>query len=412
MKRILQLERVLRAALFVLLLSVVGMTKAQAQSFTVGVLNYTLNGIGATVTGHVDGMLANGVLVIPTTVTYEGTTYSVTSIGRRAFAHCSGLKGTLTIPNSVTTINEYAFAYCSGFRGNLIIPNSVISIGYHAFRNCSGLIGDLNIPNSVTSIGEGAFCYCTGLSSIEIPNSVTYLGAFPFSSCIGLEQIIVDSGNTVYDSRENCNAIIKTSTNELVVGNKNTIIPNSVTSIGNNAFLGCNGLISIGIPNSVTTINKGAFINCENLISVIALAETPPVLGANVFSNTLLSSIAVYVPCGSEETYQSVEGWNEFSNITGMCSPGTIIASANPVEGGSITGAGTYESGTSCTVTATSNEGYTFMYWTEDDEVVSYRAEYSFSFICAVYAVTHGGQRFGGAVVKTVVSRAGDKMAP
>lgn len=134
----------------------------------------------------------------------------------------------------------------------------------------------LSLPNTITLdnvqypisyIGE-AFAGWTGLVSIEIPNSVIRIGGFGFSDCIGLEHITVRSGNPVFDSRENCNAIILTNTNELVSGCKNTIIPNSVTSIGEWAFHGCMGLSSISIPNSVTIIGDYAFYKCTELASI------------------------------------------------------------------------------------------------------------------------------------------------
>ena len=114
--------------LFFVLLSAVGMTNAFA--FTVGKLNYSVNsdGVSVTVTGHVNGTAATGTLTIPETVTYNGLTYSVTSIGYSAFYNCSGLTGNLVIPNSVTTIGKFAFSFCSGFTGNLVISNSVTTI--------------------------------------------------------------------------------------------------------------------------------------------------------------------------------------------------------------------------------------------------------------------------------------------
>ena len=188
---------------------------------------------------------------------------SVTSIGNSAFYGCTGLTGSLTIPNSVTSIGGSAFSGCSGLTGSLAIPNSVTSIGIQAFYGCSGLTGSLTIPNSVTTIGWGAFSRCSGLTgSLTIPNSVMSIGENPFIGCGGFTNIIVETGNKYYDSRNNCNAIINTSNNELVSGFKNTIIPNSVTSIGYSAFCGCSGLTSITIPNSVTSIGYSAFENC------------------------------------------------------------------------------------------------------------------------------------------------------
>ena len=186
----------------------------------------------------------SGELEIPSTVyhNYTGTTYRVTAIGTSTFYGCQGLTSVI-IPNSVTAIDDAAFDYCHGLT-SVTIPNSVTSIGCIAFRGCSGLTS-VTIPNSVTSIEGNAFWRCSSLTSI-----------------------IVDDGNTVYDSRENCNAIIETASNTLITGCQNTIIPKSVTAIGDDAFCGCTGLTSIDIPNSVTSMGEGVFAGCSSLTSV------------------------------------------------------------------------------------------------------------------------------------------------
>ena len=144
---------------------------------------------------------------------------------------------------------------------------SVTSIGNYAFSGCSGLTSVI-IPSSVTSIGEDAFLGCSSLTSVIIPNSVTSIGRSAFQGCSSLTSIVVESGNPVYDSRENCNAIIETSSNELIVGCKNTFIPNSVATIGNSAFESCSSMTSIRIPNSVMSIDSYAFHGCRSLTSI------------------------------------------------------------------------------------------------------------------------------------------------
>ena len=155
--------------------------------------------------------------------------------------------------------------------------------------------GSISIPEhvtyggatySVTSLEGQCFAGCTGLTSITIPNSVTSLGSGCFVSCERLESIEVESGNTVYDSRENCNAIIETSSNTMIAGCKNTTIPNSVTSLGNRCFFGCTGLTSVTIPNSVTSLGGSCFSGCTGLTS-ITIPNSVTSLGGGCFYNCI-----------------------------------------------------------------------------------------------------------------------------
>lgn len=173
---------------------------------------------------------------------------------------------TTVIPNGITNIVDFAFRNCSNL-SSINIPNSVKSIGRYAFSGCTNLTS-IMIPNGVVTIEGYAFYGCANLTSIFIPNSVTAIGRSAFSFCPKIGTIDIEDDNPSYDSREDCNAIIETLTNKLVTGCKNTIIPNSVTSIGDNAFWGCTSLVSIVIPNSVTTIGDYAFANCSGLTSI------------------------------------------------------------------------------------------------------------------------------------------------
>jgi len=262
-----------------LLLALLVPATAAAYDFEVDGMYYKYLGDEGTVEVTRSPASYTGDVTIPDAVTYNDSTYTVTAIGDSAFFTCIGLTS-VTIGGSVTTIGKYAF------------------------WDCTSLMA-INIPNSVTTLGVEAFSYCTGLTSVTIPDSVTSIGIGAFLKCYRLTSIIVASGNTAYDSRDNCNAIIETASNTLIAGCRNTVIPNtitaigdyafglitgldyvdipnSVTSIGNGAFIGCSGLTRVTIPNSVTTIGNRAFYQCMDLTSA-TIGNSVTTIGNSAF---------------------------------------------------------------------------------------------------------------------------------
>lgn len=327
----------------------------------------------------------SGSITIPETITKDGVSYNVTSIGYDAFYGCTDLTSitlhdgisniggsafmnctgltSISIPNAITSIEPETFRNCRGLT-SILIPKGVTSIGNYAFYDChnlrvvincssldiqrgqengwiaayartvinnvDGVVDDLvftenngqyylsaylggdsvlnlpenykgrgygigesvfkaclgltsiTIPDGVTSIGNSAFSGCSGLTSITLPNSLMSIGTNAFSGCYGLTSIVVAQDNPKYDSRNNSNAIIETASNTLLYGCKNTIIPNGVTSIGEDAFYACSGLTSITIPNSVTSIGEEAFRDCYDLTSV-TLSDNVKSLGDYAF---------------------------------------------------------------------------------------------------------------------------------
>ena len=320
MKKVFSHKRAFLSVLFILF-ALVGMAQT---TFTVGDLNYQVNpdGVSVTVTGHaLDYEHANGPLVIPESVNYERNDYAVTNIGNSAFLYYFYLTS-LTLPNSLVTIENSAFAYCSGFTGDLVIPNSVTTIEPSAFFTCYSFDGDLVIGNSVTTIGDYAFNSCDGLHGVlNIPSSVESIGTIVFRYC-NFSGMTVDPANPVFDSRDNCNAIIRTSTNELITGCVNTVIPNTVTSIGEDAFCGLRGIYSIHIPESVTNIGAGAFAFCFDLTGDLTIPNSVETIGAGAF--TQCSGFNGTLTIGESVKFIGDYAFRQCSGFTGAVSLATV----------------------------------------------------------------------------------------
>lgn len=372
---------------FLILAILVGFaTRGLAYDFQSGNLLYTIISTDppcVSLDGHIDGQQAQGELVIPETVEFEGVTYTVNEIGYMAFDHClyltgdlvipetvtrignwafsaCGIPGTLTLPSSLTEIGKYvfctnrltgqlvlpnslqvigagAFEASEGFTGDLVIPESVTLICEDAFRLCSCFDGHLIIGGAVKSIGEGAFYQCSGFQGdLVIPESVEEIGQYAFFKCYGFD------GSLKLPTH-------LTAIEDMTFGwcsglTGSLVLPEDVTRIGWQAFASCGFTGDLVIPNSVVRIHEAAFATCTGfsdltiggaveridyiafagipLQSIKLHAETPPMLHYLTFNN-VPKDIPVYVPCNTIELYQNAEYWDEFTNFIEDCSLST-----------------------------------------------------------------------------------------
>ena len=192
----------------------------------------------------------------------------------------------VVLPEGIKTIGHESFKGCSNLN-SVVLPNSVTFIGRSAFYNCTSLV-NMNIPYSLVTLCEYSLD-CTKLEEIVIPSSTTDIrGTLQIPT---LRSIVVEEGNSVYDSRDNCNAIIKTESNILIQGCISTIIPSSVVSIGSRAFCRSN-IASISIPNSVTSIGVGAFSDCSNL-TTITLSSSLTEINQAAFQYTKITEVVM-----------------------------------------------------------------------------------------------------------------------
>ena len=283
------------------------------------------------------------------------------------------VSGTLTIPEkangyTVISIGSYAFRECKNLT-NVVLPVGITSIGNSSFSNCTGL-QYINFPEGLKSIGESCFHTCSSLREINIPASLTSIGYVAFASCGSVTSISVAEGNAVFDSRNNCNAILVTSTNQLFRGCRNTRIPDEVQSLANcsfsrcpissiqlpsnlisiggwafsgtgleivnipekvrsigwQAFEGCANLTMVSLPASLTFIDDYAFCNCPKLTNIRSFIQEPFNVPEHTFVNYKAgaynpSDATLTVPTGTKAKYEVTEGWNKFQNIVEVEAP-------------------------------------------------------------------------------------------
>ncbi len=281
---------------------------------------------------------------------------SVTTIDMGAFFECTGLTS-ITIPDSVTEIGTSTFSQCTGLT-SITLPKHLYSIGTWAFGGCTALTS-VTIPSGVTKIEEIAFKGCTGLTSITIQNPVPPFLEYGVFKNVNtkLIRLIVPKGSvnayrsdSVWNEFQIVEDTVNYSTERDVLFNKGKTelirypegksglykIPNSVTFIGNRAFVGCVGLKNVTIPNSVTTIGEYAFYGCTGLRSLTVKNPIPPQIPRSAFEEVDTSrlpvgdvgvkSVNLFVPKGSIDAYRSAGVWNDFESIEEIPDTGVWIA--------------------------------------------------------------------------------------
>ena len=246
--------------------------------------------------------LYTGDMVIPETVVYDGTEYTVTAIGKLAFQG-----------SSITSIS---------------LPSTLKVIADMAFHSCVYL-KEISLPEGLEEIGAYAF-EGSGLCSVTIPSTVSRIGSIPFNQCgflvkienghlwaQGLHYVEVAEGNPYYDSREGCNAIIETATNKLIQGTNNTVVPDGVEVIADSAFYCCKRITELRLPASIKEFGVRCFWNCQDLRTIYNFNPEPIEVRWPLFllrSEWALDA-TLYVPKGSKEAYESVLPWGEFEEI-------------------------------------------------------------------------------------------------
>ena len=309
----------------------------------------------------------SGDVIIPSTVTYNGYTYTVKGIGSHAFDGCNELTS-VSIPNTISSIGEHAFHGCSALL-SINIPNTVTSIGAYAFSGCTNLpsvvipnsvttipqglfsgctsLSSVTIPSSITSIGNSAFYHCYNLTSVTIPNSVSTIGTWAFSHC-GMISVTVHANITYvdYGAFENIptvyyygvaldcpwgalskngyieDSLVYTSpSKDTLVGASRQItmanIPNTVNFIGPSAFEYCSNLTSVNIPNGVETIGNYTFRDCSSLISITIPESVTSIHRTSFWGCSGITTVFFYADsCSLDACNDGIFGETNLSTIT------------------------------------------------------------------------------------------------
>ena len=336
-------------------------SSASAYDFMKDGIAYNINSDRKSVTVTTGGSLKSGPLTIPSFVTNNGTTYEVTIIGSDAFSRCTGLTGSLTIPNTVKEIGLAAFRGCSGFTGPLVLSSSLTSISENAFYGCTGFTGTLDIPSTVTFIGRHAFYACRGFDgSLIIPNSVKRILYEAFKGCSGIKELFYNAENADNEGyalqlnsanferlvigdgvKRIPGSIFRGLTGSLTMGNSVEFIgryafadcsfggslklPDTLTEISDYAFSNCSGFTgSLAIPDAVTIIGKSAFAGCTGLEGALTLGCALMSIGESAFSGCSALSGSLVIPDSTTDIGKNA--FNGCSGFTGSLTIGNAVA--------------------------------------------------------------------------------------
>ncbi|MBE6189804.1 MAG: hypothetical protein E7145_02545 [Rikenellaceae bacterium] len=287
--------------------------------------------------------MLSGALIIPNDVTEIGELafassnisslklpYGLKSIGNEAFSNCASLAGELSLPETLESLGHHCFFYCGMLSGHLTIPPKITEIPSGCFSNCSGLTG-LTLPEGVKNFGTDAFSYCKSMTGIlDLPQSVHTIQYGAFWHCgfqgelylpVGLKTLEgaafgdTDFSSIVFDPEIELITLPSRLFSNMMRLSSPVVIPESVLTIGIDAFSSCRNLPSVTIPASVTTIQGGAFEGCYGLTALSCKATLPPVLGSNVFNDVPKDNFTVEVPEESVAKYQTASGWADFKRI-------------------------------------------------------------------------------------------------
>ncbi len=302
------------------------------------------------------GKDAKGEITILERFTINGQEYVVNRVDDSAFKENKWITAVF-LPQTIQDIQSHAFQNCTSLK-SVPLPEGLLRIGLEAFRGSA--ITSLELPGSLWEVAWAAFMHCDSLKSLRLSSTSNGIRPDSFRFCDALETIVVDERNEGLDSRNGCNAIIVTATDELIMGCKGTVIPPSVKCIGEEAFGACQTLKEITIPESVDTIGTMAFYNCRNL-SYVSLPKSLRIIGPLAFTYTNLQTVTIppdvtqiwlkafaeiptltsitslienpfdleypicdetgydtvtlYVPAGTKEKYMAAEGWKDFAHI-------------------------------------------------------------------------------------------------